>query len=269
MNDERDLIAEYIDKLLGMLRVDPRRTRRILVESEDHLRETAERLIEQGATPAQAQATAIEQFGRPDVVARRFAAEEGRLLPPPLLLDLVLSLGLLFGIGMAAIGVSGALAAGMGTAFGQSFISGDPPEVTYTPARCAYLMADQPGSRDCEAAATAHHYGEVVGYRAVAGVLGLLVLGGWLVIRQRYPRFSGVRILPEGFVPTVGAALFGVAALLLLLQGTGSVAAGRNEGAGGYLSGGIVSLGVFAAFAVPLFRLLVSHRKTSAEIDEG
>ncbi|MHB8575322.1 MAG: HAAS signaling domain-containing protein [Dehalococcoidia bacterium] len=256
MNQTSDRIDAYLDDLLRELRVDRRRPRRILAETEDHLREAAERGCAQGLSQNEAERRAIDSFGTARTVARRFAAEEGRLLPASLLLHLVLALGLLTSIGFVAVGVSGLAAAGMGTAFGERFVAGDIAGASYTPARCAEFQEYEPRAATCEAAATAHHYGEVVGYRLALGVLGLFGLAGCALIRRRYPRLSGVRMLPDEFSPTVGAALFGVAGVMLLLQGTAQAATENGSGSGAYLSGGIVSAAVFAAYATPLLRRL-------------
>ncbi len=249
-------IDHYLDQLLAELRVEPSRTRRILVEVEDHLREAIQREVATGATAEEAEARAIVRFGSPRLVARRFAAEDGRLLPPSLLLHLTLALGLLAGVGFTAIGVSGVLAAGLGTAFGKGFIAGDGPGVTYTAARCADFFEYHPGAADCAAAATAHHFDEVVGYRLDAGVLGALLLGASYVVRRRYRRLGGVRMLPATFIPTAGAALFGAAALFLLGMSTMQIVFGGAVGAGNLLTGGMVSLAVFAVYAATLLRTL-------------
>lgn len=249
-------IERYLDELAASLRVDPRRARRILAETEDHLREAAQGIAGERAPREQEEQQAVVAFGAPRLVARRFAAEEGRLLPPSLLLNLVLALALLAGVGLAAIGASGAVSAGFGAAFGTRFVSGDIAGVTYTPARCKELMEYAPGATDCEAAATLDHFDEVVSYRLAAGVLGLLVLGGYLAVRRRYPRGSGVRLLPEAFSPIVGSALFGVAAAGLLLQGLGMLAFDGGSGAGAYLSGGIVAGIVFAWYGTLLLNRL-------------
>jgi hypothetical protein len=157
---------------------------------------------------------------------------------------------LLFGVGMSAIGASGLVAGAFGSAFGKSFVSGDAPDISYTPARCADFLEYFPQAGSCEAAAAAHHFDEVVMYRGAAGVLGLLALGGWWLLRQwSRPQRHPARLLPEGFTATIGVALFGVAALGLLGMGGMQVVFGPPAGAGGLLSGGVTSLVVFAGFA--------------------
>ena len=61
-------------------------------------------------------------------------------------------------VGMIAIGASGLIAWAMGGIFGRTFVSGDLPGVTYTPARCADLFEYAPGAHTCAEAATFHHF---------------------------------------------------------------------------------------------------------------
>jgi hypothetical protein len=181
--------------------------------------------------------------------------ERTEVSPAPLLRQLLLTAVLLGGIGLTAIGVSGLLAEAMGALFGKSFVSGDSAGVTYTPERCAEFLEYAPGARSCEEAATTHHFGEVVDYRVAAGVLGLLALGVWWLLRRW--RRDPPGLLPDGLVAGVGAAMFGAAAAVLLLESAGLLAFGGGTGAGQYLSGGLVSLVMAAAFAVSLYRTLL------------
>jgi hypothetical protein len=166
-------------------------------------------------------------------------------------------------IGLIAIGVSGLVAGGMALALGKSFVAGDPPEITYSADRCADYFEYEPHAGTCEEAATLHHFGEVVTYRWVAGVLGLLLLGGHAVVRRRWTWMRDRAELPDGFEATVGAAVFGVAAAALLGQSLETFAAGETAGVGDYLSGGVVSAMVALVFGLSLYRTLAG-RVTSA-----
>lgn len=275
MNDQTvsDPIEAYLDRLLVELSGRARNVRRILAEADDHLRDAVESGVAEGLSTAEAEQWALDRFGSPATVARRFTRRPGRLLPVPVLSQLVLALALLAGVGLVGVGVSGALAGGMGAAFGNDFVSGDVAGVTYTPARCADYLEYHPEAGTCARAATAHHFDEVVEYRLAAGILGLLVLGGLCLVR-RSPRLArvvpmgeGVGLLPDGFVATTGAAVFGCAAGVLIVSGLAQVGGGSG-GAGDYLSGGIVAAVIAAAFAVDLFRALARRALVVDAVDD-
>ncbi len=257
---DSDPIDAYLDRLLVELSGRARNVRRILAEVDDHLHDAVDEGIAEGLSPRDAEQRALDRFGSPAAVARRFARGPGRIVPLPVLSQLVLAFALLAGVGLVAIGVSGALAAGMGMAFGQDFVAGDVAGVTYTPGRCADYYGYHPEARSCEAAATAHHFDETVQYRVAGGVLGLAVLAGLFVVRRSralgriIPLGDGVGLLPEGFVATVGSAVFGCAAGALLISGLAQSPGGN--GAGADLSGGMVAAVVAAVFAAGLFRTL-------------
>jgi hypothetical protein len=159
--------------------------------------------------------------------------------------------------GLLAIGGSAILALGMDLAFGESFVAGDPPEITYSKARCADYLEYEPNAGTCEQAATLHHFGEVVQYQGAAGVLGAVVLAAYLWARRRWRWMRERRALPPGFEATIGASMFGLAALGLLGEAANALMlGGRTGGAGSFLSAGIVSLVVAAAYGHLLYRTL-------------
>lgn len=145
------------------------------------------------------------------------------------LVALVLAAMRLTAVGFIAIGVSGLVAAGMGVAFGESFVGGAPPGMAYTSERCADFLRLAPGSADCDAAAAAHHFEETVAYRLFAGVLGLLLLGVTLLARRATRDRDLSAPLPPSLAPGIGAAAFGGATVLL----GGSGAHGVGVPAGG------------------------------------
>lgn len=151
---------------------------------------------------------------------------------------------LLVWVGLLSVGASGVAAGAMGYAWGPDFIAGDLPWVTYTPDRCAELQQGSSASVTCREAAAQDHADEVVGYRLAAGVLGLLVLVGWLSWRRREKP-------PENALPP--ALVSGAATTVFLAAGTALAAVGVDllvlgAGPGGYLSAGAVSLAVATFF---------------------
>ena len=161
--------------------------------------------------------------------------------------------GLLLGsIALLGIGASGALAAAFSAAVGHAFVAGDLPDVTYTAERCRQLLQLAPGSSECEAAAVAHHLDEIVFYRLACGVVGLVGLAFVLLLMRT--RDHQVRLLPDRFVPTIGASLFGIAGAILALDSADRLVQSVDAGAGGSLSGAIVCLVIAAVMAADFVR---------------
>jgi hypothetical protein len=171
----------------------------------------------------------------------------------PVAIELIFAATRLVAIGLVAVGISGIIAWGLGAAAGKAFVAGDPPGMTYTTARCRDLLEYVPHARSCAAAATAHHFDEVVWYRLGAGVLGgaVLLALAW-ARRRRQPQ----ELQPETFVPTVAAAVFGIAGLWLIGRGIDNVILKIDGGGGSYLSGGVVAIVVAGWFTIPIFKAL-------------
>ena len=253
-----DPVDDYLDELADASRLRGRRLRHLLAEVEDHLTTSRAEHRAAGLPDAEAGRRAIDDFGPPAEVA---AALDRAAAPPAVavLREAAPNRVQLGAVGQQAIGLSGLLAAAGGAALGKAFVSGDGPGVTYSATRCADLQEYHP-SPTCEQAATGHHYDEVVGYRLAAGVLGLVVLGGWLAVVRPWRRGPSPAVLPPSFGPVVGATVFGAAAVVLLPTGVAEVAlSGTDAGAGNALSAGVVAVGVFLGCAVLLWRDLRAH----------
>jgi hypothetical protein len=251
-----DLIESYLDRLLGHLRGSAHDVRRILSEAEEHLRDATTELVAAGASEEEAQRRAIQRFGNPRTVARRFSARLAPVPPAAVAAELARAAVLLGGVGLVAIGVSGLLAELLGRLLGAGFMAGDLPGMTYTPQRCAEFLEYFPDAGGCEQAAAMHHWGEVVEYRVAVGVLGLAVLGGYLLWRRgrrdEPPRYLGA--LPDGLAATVATSLYGLAATVLALEGLNALLAGHGSGAGQWLSAAAVALAMAVGYGISLWR---------------
>jgi hypothetical protein len=233
-----DPIETYLDRLLLELRGRASDVRRVLAEVEEHLRDA----VADGATPEEA----IERFGSPRAVARRFEPAHGVVFA-----DLARLGWQLVAIGCLAIGLSGVLSVGMRAAFGDAFVAGDPSGVTYTQARCADFAEYHPESAGCTAAANAHHADEVEIYRIAVGVLGLIGLAIWRwKLRQPSAR------LPVELGPSLAAVAFALVGVGLAAQGFSMLAEGVDHGAGQWLSGSAVALVAAAIYGWQLLRQL-------------
>ncbi len=233
----RDPIDGYLDALLGRLRGDPSTVRRILTETEAHLRDA----VDAGATAEEA----IARFGPVDVIAtQRWSSRPwARLLS-----ELVVVACLLGSLGLAAIGVSGVIAAAMDVTAGPQFVAGDLPGVSYDAARCAELREYATLGANCLTAAARHHTDEVETYRLAAGVLGMIGLATWWALRRRW-RPPTTTALPTGLVDAVAATAFGIAALFLVAQATNGLAARTTDGLGQWASGALVASACTVVFA--------------------
>lgn len=239
------MIDSYLDELADALSVDPRRARRILAESESHLRESADELAAGGLAPAEAEREAISRFGSAKLVASRF---DSAVSQRTWWLRAYLYAALLGGVVLVAAGIAGELSAGAGLAFGKSYVAGDTNGVSYTPARCADYFEYAPSATTCEQAATLHHFDEIWRNADVALVLGIIVLAAHVLLRRRYARYESERSFPRRMFWMVGAAGFGAAAPAMAVYG---LALGAQNGWAGsvlFLAGACVAAVAFAAF---------------------
>jgi hypothetical protein len=253
-----DLIEGYLNRLLTHLRGSAHDVRRILSEAEEHLRDATSELVAAGATEEEAQRQAIERFGDPRTVARRFSTRLAPIPPAAVVAELACAAVLLGAVGLVAIGASGALAELLGRLFGPTFVVGDLPGMTYTRQRCAEFLEYFPDAGSCARAAALHHWGEVVEYRVAAGVLGLLVLGAFLWWRRRRgqePQYLGV--LPDGFSATVATSLYGLAAAVLGLLSLDALLVAGGDGMGQRLSGAVVASALAILYGISLYRVVV------------
>jgi hypothetical protein len=253
-----DPIERYLDRLLVHLRGSARDVRRILAEAEEHLRDATAELTAAGMDEREAQREAVARFGDARSVARRFSRRLAPVPPMAVIGELLRTATVLGAVALVAMGVSGVIAELLGRLFGAAFVAGDLPGTTYTPDRCADFLEYFPRAGNCERAAALHHWGEVVQYRAAAGVLGLLVLAGYALWRRRRrePRYLGV--LPDGFSATVATSLYGLAAAALLLLTLNAAVGGHDSGSGQWLSAGVVALAMAAGYGAALYRRVLA-----------
>ena len=242
---EEGPIDAYLDELFVAARDgDPAAARRLLAETEAHLRECAARLRGQGLDPEDAEREAVRRFGPVGTVTPvlRPALRDVARLPLRAFLRPLVGLA---AVGAIAVGVSGAISELFGRIWGAGFVAGDLPGVAYTAARCAVLQAPYAGL-DCAQAAAEHHWGEVVEYRVVFGVLGLVLLLVWRLLPHEAQ-------LPAGLAPSLAAAAFLLAAAATGVQALNAAVQGW-QGTGAWLSAVVVALPLAVVFAVAALR---------------
>lgn len=257
-----DAVQRYLDDLFTSLRGRPRACRRVLAETETHLLDALDAGVAEGLSHEEAAERAVARFGP----ATTLIGTDGvtttltRMLRP-----LLLACAGLAAAGMLAVGASGVIAWLFRATLGDRFVAGDLPGVSYTSARCAEFFEYAPSARTCLAAAASHHADEVVVDRIAIGVLGLLALVAYLIMRRRWTvtrrETAG---LPAGFAPGIGTALFGLAAAVLSLTSLSALLVGRIDGGGQYLSAALVATAAAVASAVCWLRA-VARPVTQAE----
>ena len=238
MTDHENEIDEYLDDLCARLRGDPATVRRILVETESHLRDA----VDAGATPAEA----IARFGDSDVVAMAHQRTSRRPWSH-IVGQLVATAFLLGSLALVAVGLSGLMAAGMDAAFGPRFVAGDTPAVTYSTQRCADFEEYTSTNMPCAAAAARHHTDEVETYRIAAGVVGAVFLAVRKLARRRWPHLVDLD-LPASTTSAVAATAFAFGLVIIAAQASAGIDAGTAAGLGQWLSAAIIALAFMTIF---------------------
>ena len=261
-----DLIEDYLDQLYTGLRGSPRRGRRLLAEAEDHLRQGVAEGVAAGLTEREAQEAAISGFGSVRAVVRAHQVRRQRVPGLAVLADLVMSAWKLGSIGLLAVGASGLVVAVMNALFGRPFVGAVAAGTTLPAADCRYWLGIWPHAHSCAQAYMLESSSDAVTLRGAAGLLGLVLLAGYLLARRLAAhRGWAPGVLPDGFTPTIAVSLFGAAGLgliwLALMRGSGPTPIGGITGPGFYLSGAIVALVMAATYGRSLHRTLVRRAR--------
>jgi hypothetical protein len=216
-----------------------------LAEAEAHLRDATAEAVAEGLEPLAAEHRAVSRFGS----VREVTTAEARRQSLPLAAvgrQVVASGLLLGGIGGVAVGVSGLLTALLGAIGGSTFIVDISHSTHLAAADCARWLGQNPGAHSCYQAALSDWATEIVSFRLAAGVLGLMSLAAYLLVRRR--RFGG---LPSAVVDTTAVVLFGAAGAWTLGLGVDWLVVGTN-GAGQWLGAAPVALGMAGFYGVRL-----------------
>jgi hypothetical protein len=250
----QELLDAYLDELLMRLRGKPRTARRLLVEAEDHLRTATLAGVAAGLEPVPAAHAAIERFGPPHLVARAHARTPvvqwaADVLVRSASVVLLLAVGALLAIGLAG-GVAGvgALIAGPG------FIAGNAPGAGASAADCTRWLALDPGAPNCAAAAAQDAIHDVIMGSGMAGVLGGLMLVGYLILQRVWGAHHARLGDPSGHRHAVAMTLFAAAAAVLIVNAVHNLHLVSTSIPGESLSLGIGAALVAAGFAARLLR---------------
>jgi hypothetical protein len=262
---EPDLIDGYLDELASRLHGPPGRTRRILEEAEAHLRDAAEAAaaMAPGTDPVRSSAVhqqVLDGFGTPAQVAK--AHNRALLRPRRLVGPFALLLGQLLSIGLIVVGFSGLVLAVLARTVGRTSMFADPVGTHFPAAACAHWLGLHPGAGSCARAYTLETANDAIAQRALAGILGLLVLAAVVLARRRRPEWTD-SVIPRGATPALALVGFLPAALGLFGVGVDRVIVGSARGAGMWFADGSVSLIAAAACLVILVWSLLGGRTRS------
>jgi hypothetical protein len=245
-------IDVYLDDLVSQLSTRrPRQLRSLLAEVEAHLHDEADAGIASGLTPDQAEVAAVARFGSASVVAD---AERNSWRPSYSLLvqQFLGSAFLLGGIAALAVGVSGIGALVVHLVAGSRYLVDSPRQADLTASACARWLQTPgvgPAAPGCSTAATHDWTSEVIGYRLAAGLLGLLLVIAFVVLRRQ--RHS-VPVLPRLVSDTIAAGAFTVAGVWLLAAGVDAIVVSQGFGSGQWLSAAPVALVAGGVFGLRL-----------------
>lgn len=243
-----DPIEAYLDELLVVLPGSPRQIRHTLAEVEAHLLDAAAEDRAAGLDDVAARAAAVSRMGPGDRVADE--PRSGIRLSRALRRRVVLAVVLIGGAGGIAVGVGGILGRIAQALWGSRAVAVPFPTGSYRAADCSRWRAGYPSARDCLTAMTADHADDFLRNAAAGGVLGLLVIGGYALLRRRWAGPTVATALPRGTENVVGVALALAAALVLIGQGVDAVLVTHGNGAGQPFSLAASAVAVAAVFAV-------------------
>ena len=246
-------IEDYLDELLLRLRLSPRETRRMLSETEAHLRDAADAAEQRGLSREAAEQEAVRRFGTAHDVAHATWTARGR---SPLLIaaHVAWSTVIVGGAVLLAVGVSGALAGLANATLGPRFVGALPQ--TYPAATCRYYLAAHHSATTCAKAAMLENSQDAVVLRLLAGFVGVLLIVAALAVRRHLPGNRVTTALRDGVASGLAAIGFVVgAAALLAIAGDLAVQHGSG-GVGFYLTGAIASAMAAAVAARLSYRRL-------------
>jgi hypothetical protein len=227
-------IEDYLDELLSRTRADARTTRRLLDEAADHLHATAAELQGGGMTRQEAEAEAVRRFGPVSPIVRATFRRSFLALA----FETLRAALFLVGCGLVAVGISGLVALVMNRWAGPSFVGGQ--TVFGGPAASVTETAD-----------------DAVVLRVLAGLIGLLLLLGYLVWRRHA---TPPRVLPPAVVDALGAAAFAAGTAGLAIASVDQAVQTGTPGVGFPLSGALVALPATVYFCIRAARELLPVR---------
>lgn len=254
-----DRIDAYLDDMFDRLEGTATERRRMLTETETHLRDSADAFQRGGMDSDAAQRAAIAAFGDAPTIAKA----SNRRRPAELLGAFVRAAAQLGVYGFAAIGVAALLARALSFITSTQWVYGAPAGYRFTAAQCAHWLAVQPSATNCHVAAAMESSDDSFVFVLAAAIIGLIVAGVILgALRLARPRPAGAASrLPRHVVAAIGATAFLGAGTALLVAGAADGISRIAWGQGVLYTDGAVAM-IFGI--VFLVRFLLTIRPVSA-----
>jgi hypothetical protein len=162
----------------------PRQVRQTLAEVEAHLHDAVAEAMAAGLGGHEAQLAAVQRIGPAHAVSGRTA-----LFASPataLARRTALTGSLVAGVALVAVGLSGAIAWALAAIGGGQFVTAPFPPGSYSRADCVRWLAGDPGTHSCVTAMGADHVGDILLSSFAAGILGLVTLLAFWLMRRRW-----------------------------------------------------------------------------------
>ena len=249
-------VEDYLDRLLLTLPGSPRQVRQTLSEVEAHLHDAVAEGVGSGMTQHDAEVAAVSRIGPAYAITGRtpqFSRPAAALIRRTALAG-----SLVGGVALVAYWISAMISWILAAIRGGSFVTAPFPAGSYTQADCARWMAGDPSARNCVAAMTSDHVGDIVLQGFAAGVLGALALVAFWLMRYRWRDRGTLTALPMGSAEAVGAILAGLVAFAGIAVGLNIESGQQGHGAGQPFA---IALAAFGAALFFVIRLYVSARK--------
>ncbi len=257
-------VEEYLDRLLLTLGGSPRQVRHTLAEVEAHLHDAVAEEMAAGKSRPEAEVAAVARIGSVHDITGRSAAF-GRPAAA-LVRRAALAASLIGGVGLVAIGISGAISWALAAMRGGSFVTAPFPPGSYTSADCARWLAGDPATHNCVTAMIYDHVGDIVLQRLTGGVLGLLALAAYWFMRRRWHDRGTLTALPLGSAEAAG----GLLAVLVGLGGLGMAIntemVQRGQGAGQLFSVAAAALAAATFFSIRLWAVRSQPHRAAAAV---
>jgi hypothetical protein len=257
-------VEDYLDRLLLTLGGSPRQVRHTLAEVEAHLQDAVAEEMAAGKARPEAEAAAVARIGAVHGVTGRSAAF-GRPTAA-LVRRAALAASLIGGVGLVAVGISGAVSWALAAMRGGSFVTAPFPPGSYTRADCMRWLAGDPATHNCVTAMIYDHVGDIVLQRFAGGVLGLLALAAYWFLRRRWHDRGTLAALPPGSAEAAGGLLAALVALGGMGMAINTELVQRGQGAGQLFSIAVAALAAAVFFAFRLWAVRSRPHRPAAAV---